>query len=301
MAAKARGHGGGGGGALDRDRSLTGLRLGDWVCQSQLGTGSFGIVNVWENAASGEKVALKKCRFGTEVTLTQKHRDQWRQEVDIMLRLDHTNVVRCREAPKELSERFAPSEDDLPLLCMEFCAGGDLRKVLNLAQSSCGLPQPQVLAIVSDLTSALGFLHNRRIIHRDLKPENVVLQETSEGTVYKLIDLGYAKELGQSSLALSFVGTLQYIAPELFLSQEYTKAVDYWSLGFITHEIATGHRPFLPTFNPGQWIDHVQNKSSRDICIYQTFPDREIKNRETFFPENFLGNSVSAVIRSISR
>jgi len=36
--------------------------------------------------------------------------------------------------------------------------------------------------------------------------------------VYKLIDLGYAKELGQSSMALSFVGTLQYIAPELFLS-----------------------------------------------------------------------------------
>jgi serine/threonine protein kinase len=105
--------------------------------------------------------------------------------------------------------------------------------------------------------------------------------------------LGYAKELGQSSLALSFVGTLQYIAPELFLSEEYTKSVDYWSLGFIAHECATGHRPFLPTFNPGQWIDHVQSKSRRDICIYQTEPDKMVKNSEKFFPENFLTNSIS--------
>ncbi len=47
----------------------------------------------------------------------------------------------------------------------------------------------------------------RRIIHRDLKPENVVLKGEGEARlVYKLIDLGYAKELGVSSMAHSFVG-----------------------------------------------------------------------------------------------
>ena len=298
--AKGGGPGAGGGRLnLGRDRSIIGVKLGDWRCKSQLGSGSFGVVHVWENSATGENVALKKCRFGAEVTLSKKHKEQWRQEVDIMLRLDHSNVVRCREAPAELVERFvAGGDDDLPLLCMEYCSGGDLRKILNLPQSCCGLPQRQVVAIVSDISSALGFLHNRRIIHRDLKPENVVLQETDERTVYKLIDLGYAKELGQSSLALSFVGTLQYIAPELFLSQEYTRSVDYWSLGFITHEIATGHRPFLPTFNPGQWIDHVQNKSRRDICIYQSEPEKEIRNSEKLFPENFLSHSLSADLAS---
>jgi len=39
--------------------------------------------------------------------------------------------------------------------------------------------------------------------------------------VYKLIDLGYAKELDQSSICTSFVGTLQYLAPELFMSKSY--------------------------------------------------------------------------------
>ena len=36
------------------------------------------------------------------------------------------------------------------------------------------------------------------------------------------------------------MGTLQYVAPELFLEQDYTKSVDYWSLGLICYEIVTG-------------------------------------------------------------
>lgn len=166
------------------------------------------------------------------ILIFSQHREQWRQEVDILQRLEHPNVVKSMPVPKDLW----CLEDELPLMCMEFCSGGDLRKVLNMPTNCCGLPQAEILAIISDLASALGkmrmsskvdrrklygnvagFLHNRRIIHRDLKPENVVLQPSHKRTIYKLIDLGYAKELGQSSLALSFVGTLQYIAPELFL------------------------------------------------------------------------------------
>lgn len=71
--------------------------------------------------------------------------------------------------------------------------------------------------------------------------------------VYKLIDLGYAKELDHSSVCTSFVGTLQYLAPELFLSKRYTCTVDYWSLGLVTHEIVTGVRPFLPNMTPVEW------------------------------------------------
>lgn len=145
-----------------------------------------------------------------------------------------------------------------------------------------------------------GFLHNRRIIHRDLKPENVVLKPDENGRiVFKLIDLGYAKELGQSSLALSFVGTLQYIAPEIFLSKEYTKSVDYWSLGFICFEVITGQRPFLPNLSPGQWMERVQNKSHDVICIYENvgFNEQdegyEIKSSQHLFAENHLSRSLA--------
>ena len=126
-----------------------------------------------------------------------------------------------------------------------------------------------MLEILNDVTSALGYLHNRRIIHRDIKPENVVMKATDPRLVYKLIDLGYAKELGVSSLARSFVGTLQYVAPELFLEHDYTKSVDYWSLGLICHEIVTGQRPFLPNMAPGQWIHHVEEKEYEAISVVQ--------------------------------
>ena len=72
-----------------------------------------------------------------------------------------------------------------------------------------------------------------------------------------------------SSLARSFVGTLQYVAPELFLEHDYTKSVDYWSLGLLCHEIVTGHRPFLPNMSPGQWIHHVEEKSYEAISVIQ--------------------------------
>ena len=153
-----------------------------------------------------------------------------------MLRLDHPGVVSCVPTPPGLD----PGTEDLPTLCMEYCEEGDLRKELNKPESCRGVSESCVLAILNDITSALGYLHNRRIIHRDLKPENVVLKKSETRTVYKLIDLGYAKELGVSSMAQSFVGTLQYVAPELFLGHDYTKSVDYWSLGLLCHEVVTG-------------------------------------------------------------
>ena len=238
----------------------------DWECGSQLGSGGFGIVHVWRHRVSGQCYALKRCREGGESLLSSRHKEAWVREVDIMLRLDHPGVVSCVPTPPGLDQ----GASDLPSLCMEFCEAGDLRRELNRPESCRGLPQAQVLEILNDVVSALGYLHNRRIIHRDLKPENVVMKGAEDTRlVYKLIDLGYAKELGVSSLARSFVGTLQYVAPELFLEHDYTKSVDYWSLGLLCHEIVTGQRPFLPNMSPGQWIDHVECKKYEDISVVQ--------------------------------
>ena len=70
-----------------------------------------------------------------------------------MQRLEHANVVRCFPTPKPLAEQL---QDQLPLLCMEFCNGGDLRRTLNLPKNCCGLSQEEVLYIISDIASALG-------------------------------------------------------------------------------------------------------------------------------------------------
>lgn len=63
--------------------------------------------------------------------------------------------------------------------------------------------------------------------------------------IYKLIDLGYAKEFGKTSTATSIVGTLNYLAPEILWKNNYSCSVDYWSLGILFYELMTGQRPFL--------------------------------------------------------
>lgn len=58
--------------------------------------------------------------------LTPKHKERWAKEVEIMQRLDHPGVVKALTVPPELERELMVG---LPLLCMEFCAKGDLRQV----------------------------------------------------------------------------------------------------------------------------------------------------------------------------
>ncbi|XP_076369210.1 inhibitor of nuclear factor kappa-B kinase subunit alpha-like [Tachypleus tridentatus] len=168
----------------------------------------------------------------------------------------------------EVPSALDTSSSNLPLLAMEYCAGGDLRKKFGKPENCCGLPEKNVRIFLHQIASAVEYLHKRRIIHRDLKPENILLQENDGKLQYKLIDLGYAKELDQGSICTSFVGTLQYLAPELFHSKRYSYTVDYWSLGLVTHEIIVGYRPFLPSLSPAQWIPFAEKKSSSTITMY---------------------------------
>lgn len=57
--------------------------------------------------------------------MTEKHKRRWQLEVQIMRKLDHENVIAATDVPTVLDVR--PTE--LPLLAMEYCSGGDLRKV----------------------------------------------------------------------------------------------------------------------------------------------------------------------------
>jgi len=58
-------------------------------------------------------------------------------------------------------------------------------------------------------------LHSYGIVHRDLKLENVMMSDTSEISVPKLVDFGLAKIIGPSEKSQEPFGTLGYIAPEV--------------------------------------------------------------------------------------
>jgi len=210
-----------------------------------------------------------------------------------MLRLEHPCIVSCFAVPPELET----VRGDLPMLCMEYCSGGDLRRMLNKPENCCGAKELAVRNCLKDLTEAVAYLHSQRIIHRDLKPENIVMQDV-DGTIrYKLIDLGYAKELEYTSVCTSFVGTLQYLAPELFLSKRYSCTVDYWSLGLVVHEIITGIRPFLPNMSPVEWMKRVKSKKSSHICVFEG-RNGDVQFSESMFEECHISKPFKKAIES---
>ncbi|KAM9810554.1 inhibitor of nuclear factor kappa-B kinase subunit beta [Neosynchiropus ocellatus] len=236
---------------------------GSWELKERLGNGGFGNVSKWQNKDTEEEIAIKQCRQ----ELSSRNKERWCLEIQIMKRLNHVNVVAAREVPEGMQKLVATN--DLPLLAMEYCQGGDLRKYLNLLENCCGIREGSVLILLLDISSALTYLHKNRIIHRDLKPENIVLQQGEKRLIHKIIDLGYAKELDSSSLCVSFVGTLQYLAPELIEKQQYTITVDYWSFGTLVFECITGFRPFLPTWPPVLWHNKLRCKQDNDIVVYE--------------------------------
>uniref|UniRef100_A0A672U011 IkappaB kinase n=1 Tax=Strigops habroptila TaxID=2489341 RepID=A0A672U011_STRHB len=234
---------------MSRPPALQAQTCGPWEMKERLGTGGFGNVIRWHNKETGEQVAIKQCRQ----ELSPRNRDRWALEIQIMKRLNHPNVVAARDVPEGM-QKLAPN--DLPLLAMEYCQGGDLRKYLNQLENCCGLREEAILILLSDIASALRYLHENRIIHRDLKPENIVLQQGEQRLIHKIIDLGYAKELDQGSLCTSFVGTLQYLVrKELSQKSSYHFAVGYSKVTGV----------FLLTL-----VFHsVRQKSELDIVVYE--------------------------------
>lgn len=169
-----------------------------------------------------------------------------------MQKIENENIVCFKILPhilREVLEEYNPTK--LPLLSMEYCSKGNLRNILRKLENSYGMSESNVRFVLLDMTNAVSYLHQLNITHRDIKPENIVLQKHDSrpnGVIYKLIDLGYAKEL--DTIVASFVGTLHYLAPEIFRAETYSSKVDYWSLGILTFEIITGVHPFVPHLAP---------------------------------------------------
>ncbi|XP_065842963.1 inhibitor of nuclear factor kappa-B kinase subunit alpha-like isoform X2 [Oscarella lobularis] len=236
-----------------------------WREVKKLGAGGFGFVVLWKNETNGDTIALKTCKE----TLSSINKHRWKQEVEIMYRLNHPNVVKAIAVPSCLQAKEAAT------LGMEWCEEGNLRQWFHRPGNQCGLSEGEVLGLMKDIGSAIEYLHAMEppIIHRDIKPENVVLKKAPKRIIYKLIDLGYAKEAERLTVEHTFVGTFVYLAPELFLQTASSgKALDYWNFGTLVFEATTGQRPFpqFKTESPVDWHKRLTNKKSDHICcVYE--------------------------------
>jgi eukaryotic-like serine/threonine-protein kinase len=216
---------------------------------AELGRGNTRVLKA-RHVATGDLVAIKQYAFAADPDLLRR----FEQESEIMLQIDHPNVVKLREVQLKTA---------MPYVVMDFVEGGDLR---GLLRKKGHLPVPTVIRLGLQLTEAFRAVHPLKVVHRDIKPENILHRPLASGELHVLLtDFGIAKfwsednartRTGQSMM------TCEYAAPEQFdTPRQVDKAADYYALGVVLYECLTGRVPFVLNADMGlaQFMHQVLN------------------------------------------
>eukprot|EP00057_Strongylocentrotus_purpuratus_P017287 XP_011671761.1 PREDICTED: mitogen-activated protein kinase 7 [Strongylocentrotus purpuratus] len=244
----------------------------------KIGTGAYGVVCSAINKKNGEKVAIKKIPNSFDELTTAKRTFR---ELKILRHFRHENVIAIREIlmPKE------PLSEMKDVYVVFDLMESDLHQIIHSNQP---FSLEHIRFFLYQILRGLKYIHSADVIHRDLKPSNLLVNENCE---LKVGDFGMARGLSTFStdkkkmFMTSYVATRWYRAPELlFSSDDYTLAVDVWSVGCILGEMI-GRKQMFPGKNP---IDQL----SLIVDVLGMPPTHMLKSTSSdhlynFFQKNF--------------
>lgn len=210
-------------------------RIGIYELREVIGRGGMGVVHKAFQTGLDRIVALKLIYRspGDE----ESHR-RFLMEARTAANLHHPNIVAVHEVG---------DNGDCFYLAMEHIDGGSLDQRLAEAALSPILASQ----MMTKLSAAVHYAHERGVIHRDLKPANVLLAENDEP---KIADFGVARQVSLDAPDPSertrtgvILGTPSYMAPEQANSDSprIGPPCDIYGLGAVLYEMLTGRPPFL--------------------------------------------------------
>ena len=201
------------------------IELKDLDNVKELGSGSFGCVNLVRNKKNKQLYAIKA--LDLEQVKKENLEECVELEKNVLLKIDHPLIMKMVKYLKN---------DNYIFFINEYIEGKELWEVIR----DIGLlNKEQTQFYGASILLAMNYLHKKKIIYRDLKPENVMVN--TKGYI-KIIDFGTVKEIEDRTSTI--IGTSHYMAPEITKGEGYSFQVDIWSVGICMYEFFCGSLPF---------------------------------------------------------
>ncbi|GAC1361995.1 MAG: hypothetical protein NVS2B12_03890 [Ktedonobacteraceae bacterium] len=210
---------------------LEGLTLDRYELQRSVGRGGMADVYLAYDPHFEREVAVKVFKREDEGMLRRFVR-----EAQLMASLHNAHLIPVYDSGSSLL-----NGTNVYYIVMPYMEGGTLRRRIR----NSPVPLKTACRYLREIADALDYMHRQGIIHRDIKSSNILLD--ADGRCY-LADFGIARaseESTQLTTAGSVLGTVDYLAPELFVSNRSADQYsDYYSLGILLYEMVTGQLPF---------------------------------------------------------
>ncbi len=222
--------------------------FGPYEIVAPLGRGGMGEVHRARDTVRGRTVALK--RLHQALAADDAFRERFRRESRLAARLSSPHVIPVHDWG-EIDGRL--------YIDMRLAEGADLAALLR---TTGPLPPARAVDLLRQIAAALDSAHAAGLVHRDVKPSNVLVTDERGHDFAYLVDFGIVRALddgGGTSLTGTgaAIGTLAYMAPELFVEGRATERSDVYALTCVLHEMLTGQQPFPVHSGPALMHHHL--------------------------------------------
>ena len=241
--------------------------------KEKIGEGHFGTVKRCIEKKSGEEYAVK---IMNKNKIKPQDLDLVIKERNYLCLIKHPNIV-------SLIQDF--EDENCLYFVMEYFKGGDLGKYLYKVKDNKEKNLERIAGkIIKIIAQGVQYLNQFGIVHRDLKPENIVFGKENEIKSIKIIDLGVCITLPYGKMSSEAIGTLAYIAPEMYSHKDYSYKVDVWSIGILLYYLVTGG--ILP---------FDDEKNDEDVLA------KKVVYTHQEYPEQYFGDKSKSLISVIDK